>query len=436
MFERIRRWFVDNFFPKPGSPLNRVPVPYSEGPSLFERQADVPAGMTMNLKAMGAQSTLFAIVDRLASSVAAVEWKLYTKTEDPSRRVERIRHPALVVWRKPNQFYTGREFRETIQQHHDLAGEYWWVVSYSSRGGVPLELWPVRPDRMEPVPSKTDFIAGYLYHAGRGREIPLRTDQVIFNKRPNPTNPYRGIGPVGTLLMDIEGEAAASAYNTNFFRNSAEPGGLIKIDRRLADEEFAELVERWNQQHRGVANAHRVGVLEQAEWVERRYTQRDMQFEQLRRFSRETFRQAFGFPKPLLGDVEDVNRANAEAADVVFAKYLLKPRLDRIRESLNDDFLPLFGSLGANVEFDYVDPTPPDLAEIRLEERQQVELAIALIDTINADPAEVFDYFGLPEFTIEEPVVPPQLDPFSTNGDNDANDEALARLGSYIFNKQ
>jgi phage portal protein BeeE len=83
---------------------------------------------------------------------------------------------------------------------------------------------------------------------------------------------------------------------------------------------------------------------------------RDMQFEQLRRFSRETFRQAYGFPKPLLGDVEDVNRANAEAAEVVFSRCLRVARLNRWRTMLNDDFLPLFGPGG--VEFDYANPIP------------------------------------------------------------------------------
>ena len=83
-----------------------------------------------------------------------------------------------------------------------------------------------------------------------------------------------------------------------------------------------------------------------------------MQFEQLRRFSRETFRQAYGFPKPLLGDVEDVNRANAEAAEIVFARWLQVPRLNRWRTLLNDDFLPAFGSMGSGFVFDYENPIP------------------------------------------------------------------------------
>ena len=169
---------------------------------------------------------------------------------------------------------------------------------------------------------------------------------------------YRGLGPIGSLLIDIEGETAASEWNTRFFRQGAEPGGVIEVPEGLNDQQFEELNERWNQQHKGVRNAHRVAIVEMGQWKSNRLTMRDMQFEQLRRFNRETFRQAYGFPKPLLGDVEDVNRANAEAAEIVFARWLQVPRLNRWRTLLNDDFLPAFGSMGSGFVFDYENPIP------------------------------------------------------------------------------
>jgi len=122
---------------------------------------------------------------------------------------------------------------------------------------------------------------------------------------------------------------------------------------------------------------------------------RDMQFEQLRRFSRDTFRQAWGFPKPLLGDVEDVNRANAEAGNVVFAQNLLVPRLNRWRTLLNDDFLPMFGSMGRNVRFDYDDPVPPNKIEQGQNERLKALNVKAFTDA-GYDPEGTLEVFGFP----------------------------------------
>ncbi len=385
-----------------GGLLNRSPVPFIRD-RLFTPVAGGSSNMTQHLGAMSAQSTLFAIVDRIASSIAATTWRLYRGTGD--NRTEVKQHPALTVWNKPNPFYTQSEFVETIQQHYELTGEWWWTISRSdllAGAGPPVELWPVRPDRMRPVKHPFKYITGYVYGVGTD-ETPLRLDQVIFNKRPNPLDPYRGIGPIGTLLVDIEGEAAASAFNTQFFRSGAEPGGIIEVDHHLTDPEFNEMVSRWEAQHKGVGNAHRVAVLEEAEWKDRRYTQRDMQFEQLRRFSRETFRQAWWFPKPLLGDVEDVNRANAEAAEVVFSRWLLVPRLNKLRTSLNDDYLPMFGSLGQGYEFDYDPVIPPNATELREDMNARGFLAMAFVDR-DFDSDEVLKSFGFDQFTRLEKV--------------------------------
>ncbi len=347
-----------------GAILDRAPVPFARRDTVFLPVEGNPGRtMELHLTAMEAQSTLFAIVDRLATSVAAVEWSLWRgdrnlATHEGGTQV--LRHPALTVWEKPNPFLTRPEFVETLQQHFELVGEKWMILVRSellNGGGPPVELWPVRPDRMTIIPSQRDFIAGYEYGTGRDK-IPLRVDQVIYNKRPNPLDSYRGLGPIGSLLLDIEGETAATEWNTRFFRQGAEPGGVIEVPEGLSDPQFEQLNERWNQQHKGVRNAHRVAIVEFGQWKDRRFTFRDMQFEQLRRFSRETFRQAYGFPKPLLGDVEDVNRANAEAAEIVFARWLQVPRLNRWRTLLNDDFLPAFGSMGSGFVFDYENPIP------------------------------------------------------------------------------
>ncbi len=396
-----------------GKFLNRAPVQIGRSTSLFAAPTQPRPGTASSLSAMAAQSTVFAIVDKLASEGAAIEWQLFRKTgsqpaphrERPTDETPVKRHPALTVWNNPNPFHTAQEFREATLQHFELAGEMPWVVGRSPRAptGPPIELWTVRPDRIRPVASASDFIRGWLYGDGLD-ETPLRLDQVLFTKRPNPLNPYRGIGPVGTLLMDIAGEAAATEFNTNYFVNGADPGGMIRTERTLSDAEFDQLMERWNQQHRGVGNAHRVAVLENAEWIDRKWSARDMQFEQLRRFSRDQIRGAWGFPKPLLGDSEDVNRANADAADASFSKRLLRARAMRIRGTLNQDFLPLFGAAAAErFEFDFIDPVPPDQAEQRLELRNKTDIAVNLVNA-GFEAAPVLEYLGLPPWDYDAPV--------------------------------
>ena len=345
------------------SPLERLPV----SPSATLASGGLAGtllgmGQTQPMQAYGSVGWLFAVVSRIAEATAAAVWRLGEVTAD-GEFSERPGHPLAQLWAKPNPFYIRAEFVETIQQHFELVGEAWFVILRAGR--TPAELWPVRPDRIRPIPSRESFIAGYEYRLG-AEVIPLATEDVVSIIRPNPLDMYRGLGVVQTIIADLEGERMAALWNRNFFRNSAEPGGIIQLDQRLSDAEFEQFVSRWRQQHQGVANAHRVAVLEQGTWVDRKFTQRDMQFEQLRRASRDTIIGAFGMPRHLLGITEDINRANAEAAEVMFARWIVRPRLERLRGALNAQLAPLFGP---NLQFDYVDPAPED-RELRLREAE------------------------------------------------------------------
>lgn len=395
---------------------NRAPVSFAPpgmrrgfGSTLFGSGRGAEAQM----RAMGTNPTLFAIVDRTCTSYSQVEWKLYRKARSGLKkdRKEVTAHAALDLWNRPNPFMTGPAFRETAQQHEELTGEQPWLVARDPRAAIPLELWPVRPDRIDPIPSATDFLAGYEYRGPAGETVPLGLDDVIRLMRPNPLDPYRGMGPVQTVMVDLDASRYSREWNRQFFVNDASPGGILQVDKRLSDAEFDEHRERWAEQHRGVSAAHKVALLENGiQWIDRKYTNRDMQFAELALASRETIREAFGFPKPMLGAVDDVNRANADAAEVVFARWLLVPRLERTRAALNFQLLPMYGKGAADLEFDYVSPVPEDLDAEAARLTSRADAAATLREAgWNAD--EVLTTVGLPPMKWAAPaaavVAPP-----------------------------
>jgi HK97 family phage portal protein len=169
---------------------------------------------------------------------------------------------------------------EISQMYLDLTGESYWVIERDPRSTIPIGLWSVRPDRMDPVPDPENYLAGYVYTSPDGRErIPLFPDEVIFVKYPNPLDPYHGLGPVQSVLVDIDAAKYSAEWNRNFFINSAEPGGVIEIDHEVGDDEWESLTERWRESHRGVSRAHRVAVLEGGQkWVPNQHTMKDMDF--------------------------------------------------------------------------------------------------------------------------------------------------------------
>jgi HK97 family phage portal protein len=391
-----------------GALLNRTPVPYVSGRSNISIPWRAPTGAEAQMRAMGTVGTLFAIVNRTSNAAAQVEWKLYRKAASglPEDRTEVTSHAALDLWNKPNRFFTRQELVETVQQHIDLTGEGWLIIARNPRSPIPLELWPVRPDRMQPIPDPTDFISGYMYTGPDGREVALRVEDVIFIRMPNPLDPYRGMGPVQSVLTEIDAARYSAEWNRNFFMNSAEPSGIIEVPNVLSDPEFDQLRERWNEQHKGVANAHKVAILEHGKWVDRKYTQRDMQFAELRQVSRDVMREAFGAPAFVLGEVGDVNRATADASKALFAEQLTVPRLERFKGALNNDLLSLYGPDAVRtLEFDYNDPVPPD-ADARNAEITAKSAAWKVLVDGGADPALASEYLGLPDLGYRPPAPP------------------------------
>lgn len=365
-------------------------------------------GATQALGAMEAASVVFGIVDRLATSVSLVDWKLWKKAKSgkPEDREEVTSHAALDTLNSPNHFFTRAEMMEAAQQHQELTGESWLVVSRNPRArSIPLELWPIRPDRMEPVPSAETYLAGYEYRAPDGECVPLGRDDVLFVRRPDPNNPYRGLGPIRSVLTDIDSIRYSMEWNKNFFMNSAEPGGIVEIDRRLSDDEFDELTARWREQHQGTSQAHRVAILEQVKWVDRKYTMRDMQFTELRGVTEAGVKLAFGFPKFALGEVDDVNRAQGEASIAMYAKWLIVPRLERWKGVFNRRFLPMFGTTAVGLEFDYVSPVSED-TELENASRTSRVGAVAQLIPLGFKPKETLAAFDLPDIPFEKPEPP------------------------------
>jgi HK97 family phage portal protein len=358
------------------------------------------------METMGNVGTVFAIVSMLARSTASADWHLYRKAKSGNKddREEVTSHAALDLINRPNKFMTLQELIETAQQHVDLTGEADVLLSLAGR--LPYEMWPVRPDKITPVPDPYDFIAGYVYRGPDGEQIPLSTNEVMQIRMPNPLDPYSGLGPVQAILADIDSAMYSTEWNKNFFLNSAEPGGIIQVDHRMEDAEFREMQERWSEQHKGVSKAHRVAIIESgSQWVDRKITQRDMEFTQLSMLSRDKILEAFGFPKAMIGIVEDVNRANAETSEYVYTKWLIVPRLDRWRAMFNNDLLPAYAG-GDQLEFDYDSPVPTN-SEDEVQMLAAKWQAVAWAVPLGFDPASLLEALDLPKVDFEKPAPPP-----------------------------
>lgn len=422
---------------------NKAPVPYvgrrqgSGGSSGFWLGGG-GRGRGDDLSAMGESGTLYGIISRLADAVSSVEWHM--EDVSPGGKCELCGEaghvlvtepdPMLELWNHPNPHFDAALFRETIEQHIDLTGECYMVVV--SVLGIPTELWPVRPDRMTPVPDRENYLIGWVYTGPDGEKVPLLPEQVIQLRTPDPNDPYRGMGPLGALAPTLSAARLAQEWSERFFENNAQPGGIVEFEEAMDDGTYKRFVERWREAHQGVNNAGRVGIIEMGKWVETKFTQRDMQFTESTTLSANAIREAYGFPEFAQGIVKDLNRATAEASDDFFAAWLAVPRLRRMRNALNHRLPKLFGTMARpGRRFAFKSPVEGDV-EAKAKVLGLQATAFSTLVAAGIEGPDALEATGLPEMAWKRieakmPAAPPGGN--GGPGRPPADDTATAQVG-------
>lgn len=335
---------------------------------------------------------VYANVKRRAEQMAAISLKLMQ--EGRSGVVEVLDHPAVELLLRVNNQMTARELLEITYAHLDLAGEaFWYVDRGQGARGEPQAIVPLLPDRIKVVPGKDRLIDGYIYRLtdanGTPKEMPFVPEEIIFFKEPNPTNLYRGLGAVQAAAMTIDVDEDAERWNWFSFRHGTSAKPVFETDQHMDEAslrlQYTKLQEHWS----GVEAANKPMILHSGlKATSIGATQKDMEYIEGQKWSRDKIMALFGATKPILGIVDDVNRSNAETSEYIFAKYMVEPRVQKVADYLNEFYLPMF-KRSETLFFMIDNPVPPNV-------EQEVEVfSRALAGASWMTPNEVRERKGL-----------------------------------------
>lgn len=294
---------------------------------------------------------LFACISRISNDVANTEWKAYRKGEEDPLKSSK----ALELLENPNPYFSKYRILELTQMYLDLVGKCFWYIA-KDRAGRPAQIWVISPLNMTIVPDINDFIKGFIYQAG-AQLVPLSTDEVIMFNYPDPNNPYNGISPSNAAAIPLESDKFSSQWNRNFFYNNAEPQGIVSFPDGVEEDDFEAWKEKWNDKYGGVGNAKKTAFIRggQVTYTAIQISQKDMDFYNLRMSNRDEILAIFGVPKSVLGIVEDVNRASAEASEYTYMKHTIAPKLKRLQDVINNEYVQIFGE---DLEIRFTDVVP------------------------------------------------------------------------------
>lgn len=343
------------FFDSLGKALIAAPGPGFQTPTY-----SVPVGEQWSVAKTGSvpeqirayESWVYAAVSVVARSVAQVEGHLLTRDDN-----EIETHPFLDLWARPCRAWRGSEWRQVVVIQKILTGDcFWWIADNNI--GTPAALWPLRPDSVEIIPDPVEFIKGYRFTGSTG-QVELPAEQVVHLKRPNPDSNYYGLGVVQAARRAVDLNRMMKDYGIASFRNNAVPKALFRMSKEASPDQVAGVVAMIEDSYKGVANANRSGVITNAvEGVDiLSMTPQDMDYLQGMQATRDEIFSLVGVHRSKVGMADDINRANAEAADYTFSRDVVKPELQSIQDAINSDILPRFD---AKLRWQFDDPVPED----------------------------------------------------------------------------
>jgi HK97 family phage portal protein len=298
---------------------------------------------------------VYSCTNAIADDVSTIE--LHLENFQKGDWIEVEHNMVLDLLKNVNEVDTWTDLLVATQSYLELEGNSFWYLPRGKTTRKPAEIWALNPTKVTVVKSETEVVGGYIYQNPKGEMIPIPKEEIIHFKRFNPFNRYRGIGTVYASALAIDIDNYSGQFNRNFFFNAAVPSAVLKTTGEMTEEQYQRLKAEWESRYTGTHNAHRLAILQNGlEYQPIQMTQKEMQFLEQRRFSRDEILAIFRVPKTILGIADDVNRANAETSDYVFARRVVKPRMNFLVSRLNESLLPMFGMDDNLWRFTFDDP--------------------------------------------------------------------------------
>ena len=136
---------------------------------------------------------------------------------------EVLDHPILTLLRTVNPWLNGYSFSLLRMIYWQVVGNAYVHIVHNRATGLPETLWPMPSQWVKIVPSRTEFVSGYIYGHGTENERKFQPDEVIHFKTPNPRDLYYGLGVIEAGWPAIKMNDAAHAMDTALFDNNMRP---------------------------------------------------------------------------------------------------------------------------------------------------------------------------------------------------------------------
>ncbi len=297
------------------------------------------AGISVDRTGSLGVSAVWACVRLISETLASLPLKLYRRTA--TGKEVATEHPLYrMMHDSPNPEQTSFLWHEQSQGHLLLQGNHYSQIIYEG-GLYPVQLWPLDPERMS-VGRLSSGKLQYEYLKPDGQKEILPRSSVLHISGMG-WDGIKGYSVIDVHANSIGARIAESRYGAEFFRNGAQPGGVVEMPGKLKDKAARDRFrESWGDTYGVWGKKHSVGILEEgAKFQTISVPPEQAQFIESRKYGVPEIARIFGCPPHMIGDVERSTSwgTGIEEQNIGFGVYTMTPWLVRREQCLNKQLL-------------------------------------------------------------------------------------------------
>ena len=285
---------------------------------------------------------VYACITVIAKGIAQVDWELAQVTSKGVNKIES--HELLSLLYKFNPKTTKFNSLYLTIVYFLKDGEVAWILERLDGRVKPTGIFVVPTSTLRVTKKNDDGTPAYYKFTVGGQSQSIPADLVKIFINPDPDNPTKGLSSITAMQDVVDNDTKMVRWNKSLLDNSAVPSGNIEVSGTLNPQQAKMLRDQFESLNSGFDKVGKINVLtNNAKFVPSGVAPKDMEFVEGRKMNRDEIMAIFGVPKIILGLEGGVNRATAETAERMFAKYTLQPLMTMIVEQINISVTPLFG---------------------------------------------------------------------------------------------
>lgn len=321
--------------------------------------------------------TLYACLNRISQDIGKLPFVLKRVDDHGIWNPVAEQSPFKAVLKKPNNYQTGQQFRESWILSKLINGNT-YVLKVRDARGVVVRMFVLDPARVMPMVAESGDVYYQLnYSTGQNllpldypaEQLVIPASEIIHDRLNTFHHPLVGVPPLCAAYWPVVKNLNILKNASQFFQNHAQPGGILTAPAGMSEEDAAAVKTFWDTNYGG-ENRGKIAVL----GADMKFTSfavngADSQLVEQMQYSDQQICQPFGVPSFKVGIGSIPAGLGVDAINQLYYADALQAHIEAM-EYLLDDGLTIPAPMGVECDLEPL---------LRMDEGKKADVATKLV---------------------------------------------------------